>query len=333
MAVAEKPTTKASSRAPAQQLALASLAGAAYLVAAICLVLSGIPTLWEYWTGIDQMIDNPFLSTALVILVSVAAAVGLAVMWKKLEGSNPLRGQRAGAIIGATLVLLIFVVVFGWIGSSLAARDVEPFVAWAVIAAIGGLALFFVYWLYNRPGFAKFLVRLEESGWFHTTSFKYNQGQKVRRATLIALLVVIGFGIYNNMQTGAFGRADSFSADWEIPLPGAGMALVALYNTAYMMPLLLFAVLGWLAWRVVNYPPFADFLIATEAEMNKVSWTSRKRLIQDTIVVLVTVALLTVFLFVVDIVWIRVLSFEPIPGVLQINPQTAKQKQLAPTDW
>ena len=49
--------------------------------------------------------------------------------------------------------------------------------------------------------------------------------------------------------------------------------------------------------------------------------------------VLVTVTFLTVFLFVVDIVWIRVLSFEPIPGVLQINPQTAKQKQLAPTDW
>ena len=32
-----------------------------------------------------------------------------------------------------------------------------------------------------------------------------------------------------------------------------------------------------------------DFLIATEAEMNKVSWTTRKRLVKDTIVVLVTV--------------------------------------------
>ena len=41
--------------------------------------------------------------------------------------------------------------------------------------------------------------------------------------------------------------------------------------------------------------------IATEAEINKVSWTTRKRLIQDTTVVLVTVFLFTLFLFVVDI--------------------------------
>ncbi len=32
----------------------------------------------------------------------------------------------------------------------------------------------------------------------------------------------------------------------------------------------------WLAWRVVNVPSFADFLIATEAELNKVSWTTRR---------------------------------------------------------
>ena len=34
-------------------------------------------------------------------------------------------------------------------------------------------------------------------------------------------------------------------------------------------------VLGWLIFRLVQFPPFAEFLIATEAEMNKVSWTSR----------------------------------------------------------
>ena len=73
-----------------------------------------------------------------------------------------------------------------------------------------------------------------------------------------------------------------------------------------------------MAWRIVNCPAFADFLIATEAELNKVSWTTRKRLIQDTIVVLMTVFLLTVFLFVVDVAWGKVLSNWPI-GVLQIN--------------
>ena len=60
---------------------------------------------------------------------------------------------------------------------------------------------------------------------------------------------------------------------------------------------------------------FADFLIATEAEINKVSWTSRQALIRDTIVVLTTLFLLTVFLFVVDLFWSSVLSSRYI-GVL-----------------
>jgi preprotein translocase SecE subunit len=92
------------------------------------------------------------------------------------------------------------------------------------------------------------------------------------------------------------------------------------------LPVLLALAALWFAWRVVNYPTFADFLIATEAEMNKVSWTTRKRLVQDTIVVLVTVALLTVFLFFVDILWIKILSWKPIE-VLRIDTTT----QQAPT--
>jgi len=71
------------------------------------------------------------------------------------------------------------------------------------------------------------------------------------------------------------------------------------------------------AYRLVNFPPFADFLIATEAELNKVSWVTRKRLVQDTVVVLVTMLLLTVFLFVVDLIWFKTLSWRYI-GVIHI---------------
>jgi len=56
-------------------------------------------------------------------------------------------------------------------------------------------------------------------------------------------------------------------------------------------------------------------LIATEAEMNKVSWSTRRRLYQDTIVVLVTLAIMTLFLFVVDMFWGWLLS-RSIVGVL-----------------
>jgi len=66
------------------------------------------------------------------------------------------------------------------------------------------------------------------------------------------------------------------------PYAAAGMPvyqpLTLLPALRYTLPLLLLAASIWLAWRVVNFPPFADFLIATEAELNKVSWTTRPRL-------------------------------------------------------
>src|SRR5262249_16742658 len=87
-------------------------------------------------------------------------------------------------------------------------------------------------------------------------------------------------------------------------------------DVAYTVPLLLIGVGLWTAWRAVNFPTFADFLIATEAEMNKVSWTTRRRLVQDTIVVLVTVVLFTVFLLVVDQLWGWVLTRETLGGIV-----------------
>src|SRR5262249_60407947 len=94
----------------------------------------------------------------------------------------------------------------------------------------------------------------------------------------------------------------------------------------YTLPLVLLGLTIWLAWRIVNLPTFGDFLIATEAEMNKVSWTTRARLWQDTVVVLVTTILLALFLFVVDIAWAQILSFKPI-GVLQKAAETDKKTE------
>jgi preprotein translocase subunit SecE len=57
-----------------------------------------------------------------------------------------------------------------------------------------------------------------------------------------------------------------------------------------------------------------DFFIATEGEMKKVSWSSRKDVIRSTKVVITTVFLLAAMLFVVDIVFM--LFFQAI-GVLE----------------
>jgi preprotein translocase SecE subunit len=107
--------------------------------------------------------------------------------------------------------------------------------------------------------------------------------------------------------------------------------LTLLPHLRYTLPILLAALALWGAWRIVNVPSFADFLIATEAELNKVSWTSRRRLVQDTIVVLVTVILFTVFLFVVDVAWGKILSWRAI-GVLKM-PEGGQGSQTPEQKW
>jgi preprotein translocase SecE subunit len=115
--------------------------------------------------------------------------------------------------------------------------------------------------------------------------------------------------------------------------PIAYRSLTLLPSVQFLLPALLLLGSMWLAWRVVNFPPFADFLIATEAELNKVSWTTRSRLIQDTIVVLATVFLMAMFLFLMDQTWRVVLSWKPI-GVLQIgDDQSDKNKSAEQKPW
>ena len=49
----------------------------------------------------------------------------------------------------------------------------------------------------------------------------------------------------------------------------------------------------------------ADFLIDTEAELQKVSWSTRQEVAAHTVVVIMTVAALAVFLYFVDMVLLR----------------------------
>jgi len=64
----------------------------------------------------------------------------------------------------------------------------------------------------------------------------------------------------------------------------------------------------------VNMPRFADFLIAVEAEMNKVSWPSRGELIRSSLVVIFVLFFLMGVLFGFDLFW--GLVFEAI-GILK----------------
>lgn len=61
--------------------------------------------------------------------------------------------------------------------------------------------------------------------------------------------------------------------------------------------------LSLLAWRLMNKPSNVDFLIATDSEMKKVNWTSRKELIGSTKVVILFMFLIAIILFGIDILF------------------------------
>ncbi len=107
-------------------------------------------------------------------------------------------------------------------------------------------------------------------------------------------------------------KADSFAAAVEesgatfrvtAPQPASDRAAAV----AIGIPAVICVVCGWVIYRLVNWPLFAEFLISVEAEMNKVSWASRQELFRATVVVLSTMLFLGIVLFVYDFVWKEIL--------------------------
>jgi preprotein translocase subunit SecE len=148
----------------------------------------------------------------------------------------------------------------------------------------------------RSPGWlAPFVANL-----FRGDILKPTQGRQARTWTAAGLGLLVAAGLYRLERV---VLADS------TPLVRIGV------------PAGLGLVLAWLVFRLVQYPPFVDFLIATEAEMRKVSWTSRADLYRATTVVLVTVLIIAVYLFGVDWAWswllrlIGVLRFEDSGGL------------------
>ena len=525
MAVAVKSPPVVPGASPLDRMAVVSLVGTGYVVVSLGIVFGALPYLWATTTGLTGVGGMVVLG-----LIMLVVATGLAILGVRLYGATRPVGSRAGifaGLLGFVLVLLLtrwaslwleyYVYVNHWLGDSpnvgLAATAV------VCVALLGGLVYAFF-----RPEVDTWLVRIEGQGWFTATSYKGQQGQRVRRGTILGILLIAGSGIITMNNNGFLNRLpdrwalnipftgavavedqgdagpllkerlspqdkdqlqvvapgasglkdgavvtqaafrsalraqidagrnvtiigdagqpqdvqalDQATKDWlnkqieakdvteilslrgssdglvaaagpaalvTMPPPGLPTAVLRLnqytlravndqlrnpvsgyvrvtdpgytnlkrgevvprakfeeeaskvtdedgkpksaapfaatgpltYQSLtllpalrYTLPLLLIAAALWLAWRVANYPAFADFLIATEAELNKVSWTTRPRLIQDTIVVLVTTLLLALFLFLMDQTWRVVLSWKPI-GVLQINQDQADQNKSA----
>ncbi len=126
--------------------------------------------------------------------------------------------------------------------------------------------------------------------------YKEDQGKVAR----IILVTVIMLGAVFALQQ-LHGYMPKIP-DWKLLglIDENGLALQIL-DWRYMVhgPLIVLAIM--FAYGQFNRPKTADFLIETENELkNKVTWPSRKEEISASVVVVVTVLILSVFIFGVD---------------------------------
>ncbi len=117
-----------------------------------------------------------------------------------------------------------------------------------------------------------------------TSFYKPTQGRIVRQLTALAIWLIVLMGCYRLYVTLRGGIDGARWAEYAIPL---GMAMAGC----------------WFGLRVVNWPRFADFLIAVEAEMKKVTWPSKQELIRASAVVIATIITLAITLFLFDVIW------------------------------
>ena len=111
--------------------------------------------------------------------------------------------------------------------------------------------------------------------------YKRGQGKYTRLCSAFAIAIIAGLGclqLYKKLQAGDLGL-------W----------------TETMVPAGLFVILALLIFWLVNKPSLADFLIAAEGEMKKVSWSSRQEIAVSTFIVIMVVIAMAVLLGTTDI--------------------------------
>jgi preprotein translocase subunit SecE len=111
--------------------------------------------------------------------------------------------------------------------------------------------------------------------------YKRGQGKYTRLCSAFAIAIVAGLGclqLYKKLQAGDLGL-------W----------------IETMVPSGLFVILAILIFWLVNKPSLADFMIAAESEMKKVSWSSRQEIAVSTFIVIIVVVIMALLLGTTDI--------------------------------
>ncbi len=116
--------------------------------------------------------------------------------------------------------------------------------------------------------------------------YKRTQGRLTRQFTCLAIWVAFALAAW---------RMYYVLDEW-LPNMSASLEMVL----RYAVPAVVLVAGIWLGYRLVNYAPFADFLIAVEAEMNKVTWPSQTEMVRSAVVVIVIMFGLALVIFMYD---------------------------------
>jgi preprotein translocase SecE subunit len=323
MATAVEPSSAPSTPGRLFSLPVASLIGAIYELAAVIIVVSLLPALWaEYVT---PALNNKPLDW--VCWITALCGVPAALIWfgRRLAGDSPPKGVHGGAFLMTCAAITIFFLaraVAMWTEGSSVGGNTGMLIAGAVALGLGYAAVRFFT---GRTG-ERWMVALEEQGWFSLAQYKRSLGVRVRRLTILGILLIGGSGAMSLFNNGVLPN------QWLLTMPFGMQPLVLMVGAQNGIIFLIVLLALWIGFRSVNVPDFAEFLIATEAEMNKVSWSTRRRLAQDTVVVLVTALIMTLFLLVVDLFWGWLLSRQTV-GVLPARSTNQEKGKAHESKW
>ncbi len=323
MATAIEPSSAPSTPGHALSLPVASLIGTIYVLAAMAVVLYAVQALWS--EHITPVLDNKPADYLLWGTTTLVVVFGLGWFGTRLAGDNPPKGVRGGIFLMISTAITIFFIARAF------AMNIEGNAGMIVTAAVGGLLVFAAVKFFIGRTAERWMVALEDQGWFSIHQYKRSLGVRVRRITILGILIIGGSGAYSLWTQGIV--PEQLTMNMPFALPTLTVWNGARMGAKELVSLVILFVTAWFAFRAVNVPDFAEFLIATEAEMNKVSWSTRKRLMQDTIVVLLTTLIMTVFLLVVDLFWGWLLSRNTVGVLPSRSTSPDKGVQVKEQKW
>ena len=136
---------------------------------------------------------------------------------------------------------------------------------------------------------------------FSASVYKRSQGRVTRQVTCVALMAAWGIAVLRLAQILPAWFAAGGPMTQALPADDFGFI-------QFVVPTLIFIAGAWLAYRAVNLPRFAEFLIGVESEMAKVAWPSLGEVARSSAVVIFMIFALSFILAAYDLFWRFVLQ-------------------------